>query len=168
MWTVRDFQVADVPELLALMRELAAFEGYLDDFAVTGADLVERGLGAHPQFYAKVAGGLPGERLLGMAVIYFIPFTYTLRPACVLKELFVRGDARGLGVGQALLAAVASTALDHGAASMRWTVLSGNEGAQRFYAREGGRHDAAWQPWCMDMPELQALARRSSVHGGRG
>lgn len=165
MWTVRDFAAADAPDLLLLMRELAAFEGYLDVFEVTERDLVERGLGPNPQFRAKVAGGKPGEPLLGMAVVYFIPYTATLRPACVLKELFVREQARSLGVGQALLGAVASAALEQGATSLRWTVLADNEPAQRFYAREGGHHDAAWQPWAMGARELEILASRSTVAG---
>ncbi|GAB5373845.1 MAG: hypothetical protein AcusKO_03070 [Acuticoccus sp.] len=42
---VRPFEAGDAPQLLALMREPARFEEYLDAFAVTEADLRRHGLG---------------------------------------------------------------------------------------------------------------------------
>jgi len=45
VYTVRRALWQDAPALLALMRELARFEGYLDQFRVSENDLLERGLG---------------------------------------------------------------------------------------------------------------------------
>ena len=71
---VRQAVAADAEPLLALMRELARFEGYDEHFTVTAADLCERGLApvGAPQFVAFVAeqpgGELAHQREQGVGV----------------------------------------------------------------------------------------------------
>lgn len=52
---VRPFSRADVTDVLAMMRDLAQFEGYLDRFSITEDDVVEHGLGLSPRFGIFVA-----------------------------------------------------------------------------------------------------------------
>lgn len=144
---VRPFMHADVGELLELMRGLARFEGYIDDFVVTEQDLVRFGLGAEPAFEAFVAEGSDGRGLLGMVVLYRIPWTYDLRPTLVMKELFVRDDARGRGVGQALLKRAAARAREIDCPRLIWTVLPSNTAAKRFYSAAGATQDLDWEHW---------------------
>ncbi|MEM7164698.1 MAG: GNAT family N-acetyltransferase [Planctomycetota bacterium] len=156
---VRSFQREDVPQLLELMRGLATFEGYLDKFAVSEQDLVDHGLGASPRFTALVAELDGYDGLAGMAVMYEIPWTYDLRPTVVMKELFVREDARDCRVGAALLREVAAHAAHRHSPRVIWTVLQDNDSAQRFYARHGGRADAEWQSWMLDEDAIARLAQ---------
>ena len=147
---VRAFRREDVPELLGLMRELAAFEGYIDEFRVTQRDLIEFGLCKTPAFRAYVAPDPETPSSLGgMAVTYRQPWTYDRRPALVLKELFVAEACRGLGLGEALMQRVREEARDAAASSIRWTVLRSNDAAKRFYARLGAREDAVWEGWVL-------------------
>jgi GNAT superfamily N-acetyltransferase len=147
---VRSAGPADARQLLALMCQLARFEGYAANFAVTERDLVERGLGpvASPQFTAFVAEDADGA-LRGYAVVYAIPFTYDLRPTLVLKELFVDAQRRGTGAGTALMAAVIEHARTTGCGRLKWDVLPDNERAKAFYRRFGGGPDAAWEHWIL-------------------
>jgi ribosomal protein S18 acetylase RimI-like enzyme len=55
----------------------------------------------------------------------------------VLETLVVGSDARGARVGQALLEAARSRLAGWGIRVMTVSVMAGNEGAQRFYRREG-------------------------------
>lgn len=144
---VRPFQRHDVSDVLRLMRGLAIFEGYIDIFCVTEADLVEHGLGDNPRFGVLLAE-LCG-RTVGIAVHYVIPWTYDLKPTLVLKELFVEETARSSGAGAALIAALKRHAARIGALRINWTVLASNDAAKRFYRREGGSHDTIWEPWVM-------------------
>lgn len=156
---IREARASDVPALLPLMRELARFERYLEDFAVDEAQLLARAFGPAPQcriFVADVAG-----TLLGYAVALEIAFTYDLRPTLVLKELFIAPSARSLGTGQRLLAAVAQWAVARGAGRMKWDVLAGNSDAERFYQRLGGRPDSKWIAYGMDGEALGILAGRA-------
>ncbi|MDQ0318825.1 GNAT superfamily N-acetyltransferase [Pararhizobium capsulatum DSM 1112] len=122
---IRPFEHRDVEEVLDLMRSLAVFEGYIDDFRVTAADVIEHGLGTSPRFGVFVA--TLADKVVGIAVHYEIPWTYDLKPVVVLKELFVAAEARGLGAGKALFQRLAVYAGEIGASKIAWTVLDGNE-----------------------------------------
>jgi ribosomal protein S18 acetylase RimI-like enzyme len=55
----------------------------------------------------------------------------------ILQTLVVHDDARGAGVGRALIEAARGHVADQGGAVMQIAVMAGNEGALRFYRREG-------------------------------
>ena len=154
---VRAFAEPDIPELLELMKGLARFEGYIDDFRVSEEDLRVHGLGPSPRFEAFVADTDKPEGLLGMAVVFCIPWTYDLRPTLILKELFVRDDARGRGVGRLLLERVASRARELDCPRLQWTVLDTNEPAKRFYVAAGATTGGVWELWALDEAAIAAL-----------
>ena len=81
-YTVRHACISDATELLVLMRELARFEGYIEQFCVTEDDLRERGLydGSKQQFFAFVAETGNGK-LLGYALVYAVPRSCTGCPS---------------------------------------------------------------------------------------
>lgn len=144
---VRPFERRDVGAVLVLMRALAVFEGYDDKFRVTEADIVEHGLGPSPRFGVFVAE-VDGE-IVGIAVHYLIPWTYDLRPAVVLKELYVAEAARGMSVGHALVRRLHDYAVSIGASAIKWTVLKSNLPAKAFYRSLDGRPDEIWELWQM-------------------
>ncbi|MEM9530480.1 MAG: GNAT family N-acetyltransferase [Pseudomonadota bacterium] len=144
---VRPFCAEDSAQLWALMRDLAVFEGYVDQFAVTPEALVHHGLGPNAWFRAYVAPDAGGGQLNGMAVTYRVPWTYSMKPRLVLKELFVAPAARGSGLGRALFLAVIHEAQTIGADSVTWTVLPDNEPAKRFYRSQGAEADPNWENW---------------------
>ena len=148
---VRDFVNDDVSQLLELMVSLAEFEGYDQQFAVTEDALRSRGLGDRAEFKALVAeySTSPGE-LIGMAVYYFIPFTYDLRPDLILKELFVADMARSAGVGEALMKRLLSRARAADCERIKWLVLPDNHRAKQFYAALGAERDSSWETWTMN------------------
>ncbi|MGF0333654.1 N-acetyltransferase family protein [Ectopseudomonas toyotomiensis] len=153
---VREARAEDVPALLPLMRELARFEDYLEDFAVDEVQLTARAFAAEPQCRIFVAEA--SDRLLGYAVTQELTFTYDLRPTVRLKELYVAPDARCQRLGEQLLAAVARWAKARGAGRLKWDVLAGNQKAERFYQRLGGHPDAKWIAYTMDHSAMTALA----------
>ena len=141
----------DADRLLELMRELARFEDYINEFAVTRESILEHGFGDALLFTAIVAEH--EDDLVGMAVTYPILWTYTLRPKLVLKELYVVEAARNMGTGKALMEAVISHARSIGAAEIIWTVMSGNTAAEGFYRSLGGYSDSRWVNWSMCLDE---------------
>ncbi len=156
---VRSAQPSDVPALLAMMQALAEFEDYLEDFAVDRPALLRRAFGpaAECQIFVAVAD----TRLLGYAVVLEIPFTYDLRPTLLLKELYVEQGRRGDGLGRRLLQAVARRAIERGAGRLKWDVLAGNQAAEAFYQRLGGRPDHKWLAYQMNSAALSRLAAPS-------
>ena len=163
MIRIRDALRADIPQLLRLMRALAEVEGYSADFAVGAQDLETRGFGAQLQFFTKLAVDEEQAIAVGMAVFYMVPFTYDLRPTLVLKELYVDTLYRDRGVGERLMAAVAQSARSQGCGRMRWDVLRGNHGAERFYRRLGGAPEEQWIAYRLDRAGIDALALHHPV-----
>jgi GNAT superfamily N-acetyltransferase len=149
---IRDAKPEDVFALISLMRGLAQFEGYLERFAVTPDDLVQRGFSSDraPQFHVIVAE-VP-EALVGYALTYVVPFTFDLRPTLVLKEFFVTAEYRGAGIGHDLFQSVLDHGRKTGARLLRWQVLPSNEAAARFYRSFGGAVDADWDNWVLEFP----------------
>ncbi|MEO0973398.1 MAG: GNAT family N-acetyltransferase, partial [Pseudomonadota bacterium] len=135
---VRAFRAGDAAPTLRLMRQLAAFEGYLEAFAPTEENLRQHGTGDAARFHALLAVAGKEEEVVGVAVLVEIPWTFDLRPTLMLKELFVDQRARGRGVGRALMTAVARHSLALGAPRVEWKVLPENTRAQAFYAELGG------------------------------
>jgi GNAT superfamily N-acetyltransferase len=147
----------DIPALLPLMRGLAEFEQYADTFAVTEDILRERGFHrSPPDFYALVAEGEGG--FLGMAVFYIVPFTAEAVPALFIKELFVKAEARGRGIGEALMRAVSREAVARGCGRVRWQVADWNEAGKRFYERLGAKPDPVWINYTLSPETVRTLA----------
>jgi GNAT superfamily N-acetyltransferase len=125
----------DVPTLLALIRQLAAFEKKPHKAVVTEADLLRDGFGAQPRFRALIAEwkGTPA----GYASFFYFYSTFQGRSALFLEDLFILEELRGKGIGKALLAAVAKLAVDEGCFGLRWEVLDWNQPAIDFYEKLG-------------------------------
>lgn len=71
--------------------------------------------------------------LLGLAHYLFHRSTTRVEPTCYLQDLYVEGDARGLGVGASLITAVHACARDAGAARLYWQTHETNVAARALY-----------------------------------
>ncbi|MBY4677635.1 GNAT family N-acetyltransferase [Marinobacterium arenosum] len=151
---VRDARTEDCDALLTLMRQLARFEGYEDQFRVTAADLLERG--GRGDFHALVADS--GQGLAGMLVYYFQPFSYDLTPWLVIKELYIDARYRGQGLGSQLMQAAAQRCQAAGGSRMRWDVLTDNQPARAFYESLGAEPQCQWQGYQISGDALLQLA----------
>ncbi len=140
---VRHAVEADCEDLLALMKKLAIFEKYIDDFAVTKQVLLKHGFSKKPSFIAVVAE--QDSKLLGYLVYYLIPFTYDLKPTLFIKEFYVNKDSRGKSIGKQLMRFTINDAKEKGCGHMKWDVLSDNIKAQSFYKSFGAEYDSRWQ-----------------------
>jgi GNAT superfamily N-acetyltransferase len=89
---------------------------------------------------AAVLAAYHDDRLLGYAMIRAAAGAGTWQwgdEAGILETLVISNDARGVGAGRALLAAARERLAGWGIQVMKISVVSGNEGALRFYRREG-------------------------------
>lgn len=73
------------------------------------------------------------DALLGLASLSPVLFGGAFQWTLFLQDLYVTAAARSLGVGRALLAAAARTALEEDYCRIDWTTNATNEGAQRLY-----------------------------------
>lgn len=73
--------------------------------------------------------------VLGFANYVIHPYTWSERPACYLEDLFVRPQARGRGVGAALIQALIDRAQAQGWGRVYWMTAEDNDAARRLYDR---------------------------------
>ena len=80
--------------------------------------------------------------ILGFAILTPVLFGGAFQWLLFLKDLYVTEQARGLGIGRALLVAMARIAIEQNYCRIDWTTDASNEGARRLYDRLGvPRHD---------------------------
>lgn len=78
-------------------------------------------------------------RLVGLAHYLFHRSTTLIDPICYLQDLFTSPDARGQGVGRALIEAVYECARTAGSARVYWQTHETNGSAQSLYAKVAER-----------------------------
>ena len=128
---IRPAQPADIPAILLLLRELAAFESHLDRVHIDAARLTEYAFGpkAFVELLIAILDGQP------VAYALFFPHFASFRglPWLYLEDIYVQSVTRGHGVGRALMARLARITIDRGWAGMAWGVLDWNQNAFAFY-----------------------------------
>ena len=151
---IRPATPADVPTILSLVRELAAFEREPDAVEATEPMLAQALFGERPAAEAVIAEevGMP----LGFALFFHNFSTWTGRRGLYLEDLYVTPPARGRGVGKALLRHLAGLAVERGCARFEWSVLDWNADAIAFYRAMGAR---GMEEWTVQRIEGAALAR---------
>jgi len=155
---IRPATPADVPTILRFVRELAAFEREPDAVEATEPMLTDALFGAQPAAEAVIAESAEGP--VGFALFFHNFSTWKGRRGLYLEDLYVTPEARGAGVGAALLRHLADLALDRGCARFEWSVLDWNEGALRFYRGLGAVGQEEWTVQRVDGAALRALAGR--------
>ena len=153
---LRDAIPADVPVLVGLIRELAAYEREPDAVEVDGTMLDAALFCEDPVVSATVADD--GGTVVGMAVHFRNFSTWTGRVGIYLEDLYVSPDHRGRGVGRALLVHLARSARDQGYGRVDWSVLDWNEPALGLYRSVGARPMTGWTGYRLDGDALDALA----------
>jgi len=146
----------DVDALVQLIRDLAEYERSPGSVQIEPEQLRMALFGDSPTVFAHVAD--EGGRILGMA-IWFLNFsTWTGRSGIYLEDLYVRPEERAQGIGRALIAALASIAVQAGYGRIDWSVLDWNEPAVRFYRSIGATPMDEWTGFRLSGPGIAALA----------
>lgn len=89
-----------------------------------------------PDEPVHVLGAVPADepdRLLGIVHFLYHRSTWTPGPYCYLQDLFTVPEARGRGVGRALIEAVSERARTAGASRVYWLTQTGNTAARALY-----------------------------------
>ena len=147
---VRPATPADLPRMVQLMRELAAFEKLPGPDAEAERRLADDFGRRYHGFVAEADGVV-----VGYAIWYETYSNFLARPVAWLEDLYVSPSARRGGAATALVREVAREGKRRGCARMAWAVLDWNVEAQAFYERLG----AARQPWLWYQVEGAAFDR---------
>jgi GNAT superfamily N-acetyltransferase len=153
--SVRPATIADLPLIVALIRDLAEYERLSDKVCFDEATLGEHLFGPRP--YAEAVIGEVDATPQGFALFFHNFSTFEGRAGIYLEDLFVRPAARGRGLGKALLLHLARLAVARGCARFEWSVLDWNEPAIGFYRKLGARPMDEWTVMRLDGDALAAF-----------
>ncbi|MBW1597136.1 GNAT family N-acetyltransferase [Streptomyces sp. JJ38] len=154
---IRDATSDDVPVILDMIRELAAYERAAEQARVTERQLRDALFGPHPAVFALIAQDEAGSPV-GFALWFRNFSTWTGTHGVYLEDLYVRPEARGGGYGKALLAELARICVERGYERFEWWVLDWNEPSIGFYRSLGAEAMDEWTVFRMSGEPLRALA----------
>lgn len=149
---VRPATPADLPEIGALIRELAVYEHLEHEVTWELEDLERELFGEDPSAHVLIAESAGGE-VAGFALWYRTFSTFRGDAGIWLEDLFVRPQHRRSGLGRELLHALRRLTTGR----VEWAVLDWNEPAVAFYRALGAHPVEGWTRyrWVLEAPPSQ-------------
>ena len=156
--SIREATPADVPEILAMIHELADYEKAPHEVVTTPGLLREALFGEDPAVYALMAEDDETGAVVGFALWFRNFSTWLGRHGVYLEDLYVRPSHRGHGYGKALLQELARIAVERGYGRFEWWVLDWNSPAIDFYRSLGAEAMDEWTVYRVTGDALRQLA----------
>jgi GNAT superfamily N-acetyltransferase len=149
---LRPANAADATTVVALLRELAAYEKLLDRFSLDEAAVTRDMLGD----VCRCDLAFSGQRPVGIATWFWTYKSFGARRGLFVEDLYVRPDFRGRGFGRTLLAHLAAKAHATGG-FLEWQVLDWNAPSIAFYKSLGAKPVEQWLNYRLEGDGLERL-----------
>jgi GNAT superfamily N-acetyltransferase len=141
---VRRARRDDVPVMVRLVRELAAYEKAEHEVRLTEEQLSAALFGESPALFGHVALADGSDEVVGLA-LWFLNFsTWRGTHGIYLEDLYVSPGHRGTGLGRELLRTLAAECVDRGFSRLEWAVLDWNTPSIDFYRAVGALPMDEW------------------------
>ncbi|KAI4105234.1 MAG: hypothetical protein LQ339_003565 [Xanthoria mediterranea] len=186
--TVRFATEADVPTILTLIHELAAYENASSSVSATESSLLTTlsfpSAPAKPGYARTLLiypppshhspptpatdndNDEPTEECAGLALYFHNYSTWRAAPGVYLEDLFVRPKFRGRGYGKRLLGELALETKRVGGERLEWSVLKWNEPSLKFYQGLGARRMEGWVAMRVDDLKGEGEGEQGGEEGG--
>jgi GNAT superfamily N-acetyltransferase len=154
--TIRPARPSDVPVIVEMVHELAAYEKAPEQCHLTEEGLHTALFGPQPALFGHVAVDLD-DQPFGFA-LWFLNFsTWAGGHGIYLEDLYVRPSGRGTGTGRLLLATLADLCVQRGYQRLEWMMIHWNPAAGFYRAIDAAPLDE-WVPYRLTGTALRALA----------
>lgn len=155
--TIRAARPGDGALVARFVNALAVYEKLEHEAVGTPADFEAALFGLAPRVFADIAEweGKP----VGFALWFYTFSTFEARHGIYLEDLFVDPEARGRGIGKALIAHLAKRCVDEGLPRLDWQVLDWNAPSIAFYDSIGAGARTEWISRRLTGEALAAMAK---------
>jgi GNAT superfamily N-acetyltransferase len=164
--------IKDVPEILAMIHELAVFENEPQSVLATEESLNQtltfapsgsaQNQPTPSSGYAKTFLLIaPEGDVAGMALFFHNYSTWRAKPGIYLEDLFVRPKFRRRGYATLLLRELAREVIRIDGGRLEWSCLKWNENALKFYEGLGAMQMSEWVGLRVDGDKLKELAEKA-------
>ena len=151
---IRIGTVNDLPQVLNLIKDLAAFENEPYEVEITIAEMQNWGFGKdkiYDFFVIEI-----DNKIIGLALYYFKYSTW--KGKCLfLEDIIVKENVRNKGYGKKLFNAVVEVAKNTGVKRMEWQVLDWNKNAIEFYNKYQANLDSKWLNCKLNYSQIQSM-----------
>jgi GNAT superfamily N-acetyltransferase len=154
---IRKAEEGDLPLILEFIQALAEYERLRDACVATEQKLRDT-LFSSPPAAEVIIARVDGEPM-GFALFFHNYSTFLAQRGIYLEDLFVKPEARGQGVGFALLSELARIAVERNCGRLEWAVLDWNQLAIDFYKRIGAVPLDDWNIFRLTGDSLVRVAR---------
>lgn len=128
---------SDIPTILALIKELAAYEKASSSVLASEESLQKTLFGPRPYGYTLLIfpphSGSEEPQCAGLALYFYNYSTWRAAPGIYLEDLFIRPTFRGKGYGKRLFGELARELKSVGGERLEWSVLKWNQPSIDFY-----------------------------------
>ncbi len=156
MFIIRDAVATDVPEILAMIRELADYERLSHQVLATAESLAASLFGPNPCAQAMIAE-IEGQPA-GYAMFFYTFSTFVGKRGLFVEDVFVRPRYRRKGIGREFFRRLAQRAVQRNCGRMEFSVLDWNKPALDFYQSLGAAALTDWTIHRFTGESLQRLA----------
>lgn len=150
----------DVPAMLQLIKELAAYEREPKAVINSEAMMLADGFGANAIYKALVAE--KNEKIIGLA-LYYTAYSTWKGKILYLDDIVVTENERRNGVGRKLIDTLLMEAKQEGFNQIRWQVLEWNTPAIEFYKKIGVEFDSQWINCRMNKEAIDHYINKLSI-----
>ena len=140
---IRPAEPRDVPDIVALITELAQFEHLEHLVQATPETLHPHLFGPNPVVESVVCE--VDDEVVAFALFFTNFSTFLAKPGLYLEDLYVRPEHRGQGLGRQLLEHLGALAVSRGYGRFEWSVLDWNVNAIAVYERMGASVLPEWR-----------------------
>ena len=152
---IRYAKKEDTALILRFIKELADYEGLLNEVVATEA-LLEEWLFEKQK--AEVIFALDNGREVGFALFFHNFSTFLGRAGIYLEDLYVMPEFRGKGYGRGLIKTLAGIAKQRGCGRLEWWCLDSNKPSIDFYLSLGAIPMNDWTVYRITGDTLAELA----------
>ena len=139
--TIRFANENDTPLILLFIRELAEYEGLLQEVVATEDSLREW---IFKKQKAEVIFAVEDGKEVGFALFFHNFSTFLGRAGVYLEDLYVLPEYRGRGYGKGLIQTLARIAVERGCGRLEWWCLDWNQPSIDFYRSLGAEPMDEW------------------------
>jgi GNAT superfamily N-acetyltransferase len=137
----------DIPDIMAMIRELAEFERLAHECVGTSDELHQSLFQEQPVAYARMAR--VNNQVAGFALYFKSYSTFLCKAGIYLEDLYIRPAFRGQGIGKGMLLDLARLAREEQLGRLEWSVLNWNKRAIKFYESLGAKPVDGWTRYRM-------------------
>ena len=152
----RKAEKKDIPDMLSLIKELAAYE-HLEHEAKATVEDFEKWMFDEKKVYAFMAE-LDGKNI-GMAIYFYNFSTWLGKCGLYLEDLYVKPEYRGKGYGKGLLKTLAKEAHKEGLGRLEWACLDWNKPSIDFYLSMDATPMDEWTVYRLTGDTLEKAAK---------